>query len=230
MESVLAAPSTLKLPSPTPIRPGESAPDFTLPAVMEAGSIALADYRSKSAVLIGFFRGLHCPFCRRQLFLLSGIEETLARSNIAVLGVVNTQRERAALYFRYHPTRVTLLADRDALTHRLFGVPSVSPDERFQTLRVNPTGELPAAIHPLEANTVLNAKDDFTMTAVDEQVFAEHGAQLVGHFLIDREGVVRWTSVECERGLDTLATFPSAAEILAAARAIGFPKGQLPRD
>src|SRR5687767_7328717 len=115
----------------SPIRTGEPAPDFTLPAVMQESSVALADYRNKSAVLIGLFRGLHCPFCRRQLFLLSGVETALSRLNIATLGVVNTPRERAALYFRYHPTQVTLLADPDAHTHQLFGVPSGVVDERF---------------------------------------------------------------------------------------------------
>jgi peroxiredoxin len=200
------------------VRPGEYAPDFTLPSVMEERSIALADYRNESAVLVGLFRGLHCPFCRRQIFLLSGIEETLRRANIVTLAVLNTERNRAALYFRHNPTHVTLLADRDASTHGLFGVPSVIADERFRALRVNPTGELVTPIHPIEANAVLNAKDNFTMTAVDEAVFAEHAAQLVGHFLIDRAGVVRWSSVECEQGLQTLATFPSTTEILAAAR------------
>ena len=57
---------------------------------MEPHSVALADYRGKSAVLVGFFRGLHCPFCRRHIVLLSGIEETLASLNVATLGVVNT--------------------------------------------------------------------------------------------------------------------------------------------
>jgi peroxiredoxin len=200
----------------SPLRPGEPAPDFTLPAVMQPGEVSLADYRGKHAVLVGFFRGLHCPFCRRQIFQLSGLHDALARSGVTVLAVVNTPRERAALYFRYHPTPVTLLADPEARSHALFGVPSVVPDEAFAATRINPTGELPAPAHPLEANTILNARDGFEMTPVDEAIFARHGTQLGGHFLIDRDGIVRWTSIEAQQGIHTVASFPSPAEILAA--------------
>jgi hypothetical protein len=99
-------------------------------------------------------------------------------------------------------------------------VPRVVPDETFAAARINPTGELPEPLHPMEANTVLNAKDGFTLTAVDEAIFAAHGAQLAGHFLIDRDGVVRWTSIEAEQGVGDVARFPSATELLAAARSL----------
>jgi peroxiredoxin len=209
-----------------PVRPGESAPEFTLPAVMQPGEVSLADYRDRSAVLLAVFRGLHCPFCRRQIFQLSGIQEALAGLGIVTLAVVNTPRERAELYFRYHPTRVLLLADPEALTHRLFGVPSVVPDQAFAAVRINPTGELPAPVHPLEANTVLNTKDGFVLTPVDEAVFAAHGTQLAGHFLIDRGGIVRWTSIEGDKGVHTIAAFPGPAEILAAARTLESPRAR----
>jgi peroxiredoxin len=202
------------------IRAGERAPDFTLPTVMEPGQVSLGAYRDKQAVLLGLFRGLHCPFCRRQIAQLSGIQETLERSGVVTLAVVNTPRERAVLYFRYHPTRVLLLADPDARTHALYGVPSVVPDEGFAAVRINPTGELPGPVHPMEANTALNTRDGFVVTPTDEQIFAKHGTQLAAHFLVDREGIVRWTSVEAQEGVHTLAAFPSPAEILAATRAL----------
>jgi hypothetical protein len=80
----------------------------------------------------------------------------------------------------------------------------------------------PAAVRPkeVEANAALNARDGFVMTEVDEQIVATHGTQLGGHFLIDHDGVVRWTSLEGETGVQALASFPSAAEILAAARSL----------
>jgi peroxiredoxin len=203
-----------------PVRPGEPAPDFTLPAVLEPGEVSLAAQYERGAVLLALFRGLHCPFCRRQIFQLSGLQETLQRLGVTTLAVVNTPRERAALYFGYHPTRVRLLADPDAHTHRLFGVPAVVLDEAFAAARINPTGELPDALHPMEANTVLNGKDGFVPTAVDEEVFARHGAQLGGHFLIDRRGIVRWSSIEAEAGVHAIASFPAPAEILAATRTL----------
>jgi len=200
-----------------PVRPGDEAPDFTLPAVLQAGPVSLADYRGTRAVLLGLFRGLHCPFCRRQIFQLSGIHDTLASMDVATVAVVNTRRERAALYFRSHPTPVTLLADPDARTHALFGVPSVVLDETFAAARIDPTGELPQPMPPMEANAALNARDGFTMTRVDEEIFAAHGAQLAGHFLIDRHGIVRWSNLEAARGVQEIGRFPSPGEMVAAA-------------
>jgi peroxiredoxin len=203
-----------------PARPGDKAPDFTLPAVSQPGAVSLSDYRERSAVLLGLFRGLHCPFCRRQIFQLSAMHETLSSLGIVTVAVVNTPCERAELYFRYHPTRLVLLADPDARTHQAFGVPAVVPDESFTAARINPTGELPVPMHPMEANVALNTKDAFEMTTADEEIFAAHGTQLGGHFLIDRHGVVRWTSIEAEHGVGDLARFPGPSEILTAAAAI----------
>ena len=42
-----------------PLRPGDPAPDFALPAVNREGQISLDDYRGRSPVLVGLFRGLH---------------------------------------------------------------------------------------------------------------------------------------------------------------------------
>ena len=53
-----------------PIQPGEDAPQFALPAVNRDGMVSLDDFRGKSALFIGLYRGLHCPFCRRQIVLL----------------------------------------------------------------------------------------------------------------------------------------------------------------
>jgi peroxiredoxin len=201
------------------LRPGDRAPDFTLPSVTGDGTVSLADYRGKSAVLLGLFRGLHCPFCRRQIFQLSGMQDTLAGMGITIVAVVNTPRQRAELYFRYHPVRIVLLADPEARTHQAFGVPSVVLDASFEAALVNPTGELPSPMHPMEANAALNARDGFVLTEADEEVLKVHGTQLGGHFLIDREGIVRWATVEAEHGVADLARFPRPEEILAATSA-----------
>jgi len=42
-----------------PLRPGDPAPNFTLPAVNREGHVSLDDYRGRGAVLVGLFRGLH---------------------------------------------------------------------------------------------------------------------------------------------------------------------------
>jgi peroxiredoxin len=43
----------------TPLRPGDLAPHFELPTVNREGRVSLDDYRGRSPVLVGLFRGLH---------------------------------------------------------------------------------------------------------------------------------------------------------------------------
>jgi peroxiredoxin len=42
-----------------PVAAGEMAPDFTLPAAHDQGTVSLADYRGRSPVLLALFRGLY---------------------------------------------------------------------------------------------------------------------------------------------------------------------------
>ena len=42
-----------------PLRPGEPAPDFTLPAATREGTVSLADYRGRSPLLLALYRGLY---------------------------------------------------------------------------------------------------------------------------------------------------------------------------
>jgi len=202
------------------IRQGDEAPDFTLPAVMDTRTVSLADELRVGAVLLALLRGLHCPFCRRQIAQLSLLHTALAEHGTRIVVVINTTPDRAYLYFRRRPMHLTLLADADAHTHQRFGLPCVALDEAFAAARINPTGELAAPLHPMEANTILNAKDAFRLTAVDEEILRVHGTQLGGHFLIGRDRVVRWASIEAERGVRTVAMFPTADEILSAVTAL----------
>jgi len=220
-----------------PLRPGDQAPSFALPAVNRDGMVGLDDYRGKGPVLVGLFRGLHCPFCRRQVTQLGATRDKLAREGVETLAIVNTPAERARQYFQYRPTRVLLAADPDVQTHRAFGLPKIefAPDEapaselhwpdrasmtQFLALRVNPTGELPEPLNIPQALEVLNRKDGFEPIEADQQIIAAHPTQLTGHFLIDVEGTIRWSRVEGDEGPEDLVNFPSDDEILEAVGAI----------
>ena len=214
-----------------PIQPGERAPQFSLAAINREGVVSAADYRGRP-VMIGFFRGLHCPFCRRQIAQLGAAQPTLANLEVETLAVINTPLERARLYFRYRPTPVTLLSDPACDTHQAFGIPRIEfvepggapakwPRTRaddFAAARIDPTGELGAPTQPMEANTVLNRKDGFELDAADKAIFERHGTQFAGQFLIDREGIVRWSWTEAPHSPNELCRFPSAQEMLEAAQ------------
>ena len=218
-----------------PLRPGDSVLYFVLLAVNREGQVSLDDYRGRSPVLVALFRGLHCPFCRRQLVQLGTTQDKLLALGVETMAVVNTPLERARLYFNYRPARVLLAADPEAATHRAFRVPAGVIVEKeseaswakgtltigqLQATRINPTGELPEPLNVFEAGETLNKRDGFEMTEIDGQIAAAHGTQLTGHFLLDRDGIVRWRYIEAAEGIEGLSKFPGDDEIVAAARSL----------
>jgi peroxiredoxin len=220
----------------SPIAAGERAPELVLPAVNREGDVSLAGFRGQRAVMIGFFRGLHGPVCRRQIAQLGAARPTLLEHGAETLAVVNTPLDNARLYFRHRPTTLTVLSDPDCASHRAFGVPEIgflapgdpsaprwpskSTVELFAAARINPTGELDAPAQPMEANEILNAKDGFQLTEADRGIVASHGTQLTAHFLIDREGIVRWCWVEAPNSPSELCRFPDLNDMLAQVRAL----------
>ena len=219
-----------------PLEPGDPAPVFALPAANLDGTVSLADLRGHP-FLIGLFRGLHCPFCRRQVFELAAAQPARRAAGVGTVAVINTPLERARLYFHHRPTPLMLLCDPECRTHRAFGVPQIEfvPDgsseppewpsragmAQFMAARINPTGELPEPTQPLEANSALNAKDGFELEEADQAIVAHHGTQLVGHFLVDAMGIARWAQIEALDGPNSLCIFPTAAQMIAAARSLG---------
>jgi peroxiredoxin len=208
-----------------PISPGEWAPNFVLPAVDGNGTVSLADYEARSPVFLALFVGLWCPFCRRAIAQLGATERALEALGVETLGVVATPPENARLYFKFRPTRVRLAADPELSTHRAYGLPkpASTPElmEALTTIRINPTGELPAPLPIAEAAETLSKLDGYVQTKVDDADVERQWPQLKGQFLIDREGIVRWANIECAKeGLAGVGKFPSTDEILAAAREV----------
>ena len=220
-----------------PLGPGDYAPDFALPAVNRDGVVALEDYRGRCPVLIGLFRGLHCPFCRRQIVALQITRDKVAHQGVEVLAIVNTRLERARSYFQYRPTRVLLAADANRETHQAFGLPKIEvvPDETsfyelkwpyttsralLATLRFNPTGELPEPMNGFHAEEILNKADGFQHTEIDREMIAAHSPQLPAHFLIDFAGVIRWAYIGGFEDPNEWATFPKDSDFVTAVQAL----------
>jgi peroxiredoxin len=218
------------------LQPGDRAPEFRLPAVNREGEVSLAEYLAKGDVLVALFRGLHCPFCRRQIASLAATREKLAREGVEVLAVVNTPAERARQYFQYRPTPVVLAADPGVQTHRAFGLgeTEILPDDTdpsklqwpettsmAQLLGTSVTlDELPQAMNPFAAMEALNAKDQFEMTDADQHSATMHPTLAIGQFLIDSGGTIRWSFVEMPDGPTQIGRLPNDDEVVAAARAV----------
>jgi peroxiredoxin len=210
---------------PSPIRPGDSAPAFTLPAVEHDGTVSLADYRGRSPLFLALFIGLWCPFCRRAISQMGATEGKLKAVGVEALGIVASRPENARLYFKYRPTRLRLAADPALSTHRAYGVPkpAATPElvEAMGTTRINPTGEFPEPLPIPQAAVAIGQFDSYENTPSDQTDMEQQWPQLKGQFLIDREGIVRWANIECAvEGLAGVGKFPTDAEILAAVGAL----------
>jgi peroxiredoxin len=211
-------------PRPSPPQPGDRAPDFTLPAADRDGTVSLADYRGRTPVLLGLFRGTYCPFCRRAIARMGQACERLKAEGVEGLAVVATSPENARFYFRFRPPRLRVAADPEFVTHRRYGVPAprrTDIEEAVRTTRVNPTGELPEPLPVRDASAALSRLDAFEPTPTDREDAARPILQFLGQFLVDREGLIRWTNVECAAaGLSGLGQFPADEELLTAVRAL----------
>ena len=67
---------------------------------------------------------------------------------------------------------------------------------------------------------MLNRRDGLDTVELEREMY-RHQAQFTGQFLIDRDGVVRWSNVECAGGdLREIDRFPTRDELLSQARAV----------
>lgn len=213
------------------LQPGDRAPNIVLDAITREGKIALEDYRGHSPILVGLFRGLHCPFCRRHIAAQAQLDGALRGKGIETLTVVNTPIDRARLYFRYHPLpNLLAAADPDRVSHRAFGLPNieftqnetewprkVGMDVIMSMPPVDMPGVLPGPMARPAAAEYLNNKDGYEMTDADQRMAAAGSGQLFGQFLLDREGIVRWTFTEVPDGGQRMFGAPSPQELMSAA-------------
>ncbi|TCA10978.1 peroxiredoxin-like family protein [Rhizobium leguminosarum] len=213
-----------------PLQPGDRAPNVVLDAITRQGKVAIDDFRGQKPVLVGLFRGLHCPFCRRQIAAMAELTDALQEKGIDSLTIVNTPIERARLYFRYHPLPNLLAAsDPERVSHRAFGLPNLqfTEDENewprkvsmntVMSMRIDMPGELPAPMDPMAASEFLDKADGYEITEDDKQMMATGHGQLVGEFLLDRDGVVRWCFTEVEEDGRHMFGGPAHREVMSAA-------------
>jgi peroxiredoxin len=217
-----------------PVQPGDPAPGFELPAVTREGVIRLDDYRGNRPLLLGLFRGLTCPFCRRHIAALSQLEGELRAKGVETLAVINTPADKARAFVRYHPMRIAAASDENRTVHHAYGLPAFEVTEDrtewprrvgmndVMALRIRPTDDLPEPMNPMAAREYLDAKDGFDpkLYEAPQPEGEPYMVQLTGTFLVDRNGIVRWSFQEVTEGPGGFGGFPETRQFLAAAAAL----------
>jgi hypothetical protein len=89
-------------------------------------------------------------------------------------------------------------------------------------MRINPTGELPEPMDPASGAKYLDEKDgiDATQYETPRQEGQPVSVQLNGTFLVDRDGIVRWSFLEAMEGPGGFGGFPETRQFLAAASSL----------
>jgi hypothetical protein len=154
---------------------------------------------------------------------MAATSEKLKPLGVESLAVVGTELDNARVYYKFRPTRLALAADPALTTHRSYRVPRPDPTpelmQMFDSVRINPTGELPEPLPVIEAAVALEKLDGYQKTETDKREMERQFTQLKGQFLISPDGVIKWANIECgHEGPAGLGKFPSPDELLTAAR------------
>jgi peroxiredoxin len=175
--------------------------------------VVLAEYLHRAPVLLTMLRGLYCPFCRRHISLLRPTCETLRDGGITLLGLVIASPERSRQYFRHFPPCFPMAAAPDRAIHRAYGLAEVVRTselrQRAERRAAEVLQEQGLQAPPGQAASIFAASDGFEMTTEDETEW-RRPLQVVGHFLIRRDGLIRWARVET-----ALTALPQTEELLA---------------
>jgi peroxiredoxin len=78
-----------------PIKPRQPAPELAFDT-LDGGRWSLAEQTPQSFTMVVFYRGLHCPVCRRYLTELNGMIGEFDKRGVATVITSTDSRERAA--------------------------------------------------------------------------------------------------------------------------------------
>ncbi len=205
---------------------GDPAPAFTLAAINRQGDIGLADYHGRQSLLLGLFRGLHCPFCRRQVAQMNRHSEQLSTMSVAPLAVINTDLAHAKLYYGKLGFEMALAVDPDWDTHRRYGLtrtrmvvgktdwPKKANILDVMRLPMGPDDGAPKPMSMFRASAAMDRVEGYKPRLADKAGQVLNGLTNSGYILIDRDGIVRSTWIEGVAGLDDFFKFPSPDKLI----------------
>src|SRR5262249_49826066 len=122
------------------------------------------------------------------------------KRGVATLAVVATAPERARLYYRFHPPRFRVAADPDLRTHRAYGVPhlpmTAAVTQLVETAAAQMAHELGIPTTPGHAAAAIEGFAGLEPVESDRRDQERDQGLVIGQFLVDPHGIVRWAHLE----------------------------------
>lgn len=107
----------------TKVKPGEKAPDFTLPD-QSGNEVSLSDFHGKKSVVLYFYPKDDTPGCTRESCAFRDAYEDLTDAGAEVIGVSSDSPESHRKFAERRRLPFSLLSDRGGKVREKYGVPS----------------------------------------------------------------------------------------------------------
>ena len=105
------------------VKPGDRAPDFSLPDA--AGKlVGLADFRGRKPVVLYFYPKDDTPGCTKEACSFRDQYEDFTAAGAEVVGVSSDSGESHRKFSEKYKLPFTLLSDRDGQVRKRYGVPA----------------------------------------------------------------------------------------------------------
>ncbi|MBW4560889.1 MAG: peroxiredoxin [Mojavia pulchra JT2-VF2] len=103
-----------------PVKVGDTAPDFTLPA-QNGSTVSLKDFRGKQAVVLYFYPKDDTPGCTAQSCAFRDQYEVFKTAGAEVIGVSGDSNESHQRFAAKYNLPFTLLSDKGNQVRKLYG-------------------------------------------------------------------------------------------------------------
>lgn len=103
-----------------PVKVGDTAPDFTLPA-QDGSTISLRDFRGQQAVVLYFYPKDDTPGCTAESCAFRDQYEVFKTAGAEVIGVSGDSSESHQKFAAKHNLPFTLLSDKDNQVRKQYG-------------------------------------------------------------------------------------------------------------
>jgi peroxiredoxin Q/BCP len=103
-----------------PVKVGDTAPDFTLPA-QNGATVSLRDFRGKQAVVLYFYPKDDTPGCTAESCGFRDQYEVFKTAGAEVIGVSGDSSESHQKFAAKHNLPFTLLSDKDNQVRKQYG-------------------------------------------------------------------------------------------------------------